>query len=104
MGTKRVIFYLFRRHIVTKLSETAEALWPLVSQIVDKFGTKFVGALVASGLIGWFVYASKLDALYATIALVVLWGLYFFARRAQEAEKVEAQKIIALSAQEGEKK
>ena len=66
-----------------KLGSLAQLFLPLI----QKWGTKFLLALLSNGVIAYMVYADKIEGLYGLIAMVVVALGYFWVRRNQETEE-----------------
>ena len=59
----------------------------ILDKAVDKFGTKFVLAILTNLALAYAVYYGKIDGLYGCIGIVLVTVAYFFARRKQEKEQ-----------------
>ena len=65
-----------------------DELGPIVTTILslaDKYGTKFLVALIGIGGVGWLAYSDKIDGLYAMIGMAVIALGYFFWRGKEDA-------------------
>ncbi len=66
-----------------------DELGPIVQTILslaDKYGTKFLVALMGIGGVGYLAYADKIDGLYAMIGMAVIALGYFFWRGKEDAD------------------
>ena len=60
-----------------------EELGPIVTTVLslaDKYGTKFLVALIGIGGVGYLAYSDKVDGLYASIGIALIALGYFFWR------------------------
>ena len=66
-----------------------DELGPIVTTILslaDKYGTKFLVALMGIGGVGWLAYSDKVDGLYAAIGMAIVALGYFFWRGKEDAD------------------
>ena len=66
-----------------------EELGPIVTTILslaDKYGTKFLVALMGIGGVGYLAYVDKVDSLYAAIGMAIVALGYFFWRGKEDLD------------------